>query len=107
VLLDSMDIAPDVSCTVTSGTCLVKPRGLSSAQTVEISWVYNFFHSPSREWVEFLEEKYSSLTGQVIVKALDGPPNCSLRMSPEQIVGETERKAIQRLPHLEIHRGCY
>lgn len=58
--LTLMDIDSGVSRTVTGSTCLAK-TGLSSAQTVGISWIYNFFHFPSRGWVGFWKSRYSSL----------------------------------------------
>lgn len=61
-----MGIDPGVSCTVTGSTCLAK-SGLSSAQTVGISWIDNFFHVPSRGWVGFWRSRYSSLNRK-------GPP---------------------------------
>lgn len=75
--LTEMGISPDICCTMLGGTCLATPGGLSSAQTVGISWINNFFNSPSGEWVEYWKNRYSSLTGKVIVKALEGPPNCN------------------------------
>lgn len=44
--LTQMGIAPGVSCTMMGGTYLVKPGGLSSAQTVGISWIDKFLHPP-------------------------------------------------------------
>lgn len=43
VLLDLMDIAPDISCIITGAICFAKPGELSFAQTVDIFWINRIF----------------------------------------------------------------
>lgn len=80
-----MVMAPEVSCTKVGGTCLTRLGGLSSAQTVEVSFINCSFSSPSMSYIEPWKKRYSLFKRQMNIRPVAWFPVSSLDISPNTL----------------------
>lgn len=77
-----MVMAPEVSCTMVGGRCLTRLGGLSSAQTVGVSFFNCSFSSSSMSYIDSWKRRYSLFKRQMNIRPVARFPVSSLDISP-------------------------